>query len=147
MLLNRLVLLFLMTLLPWPAECQVPVNERRTSGRPNLIFIFTDQQRADTMKAYGNAKIKTPNLDALAERSFVFESCYVTQPLCSPSRASLLTGLYPHTHGTWENGISLNKNIPILVEMVKDPDYVSGYFGKWHLGSELSKQRGFTEFD
>ena len=67
--------------------------------RPNLVFIFSDQQRYDTMACYGNQWINTPHLNALALRSFVFRHPYVTQPVCTPSRASIMTGLYPHTAG------------------------------------------------
>ena len=63
----------------------------------NLLFIWTDQQRFDTMKAYGNDRIKAPNLDKLAEKSVVFKNAYVTQPVCTPSRSSVMTGFYPHT--------------------------------------------------
>ena len=58
--------------------------------KPNLLFIFTDQQRADTMRCYGNDHIDTPHLNALADKSFVFENAYVSQPVCSPSRATML---------------------------------------------------------
>ena len=114
---------------------------------PNLIVFLTDQQRADTLGAYGNVQIKTPYLDALAQRGFLFESFYVANPICSPSRASLLTGLYPHRHGTWKNNIPLNPAVPILVEMLEKGAYASAYYGKWHLGNEIFKQRGFTDFD
>ena len=67
------------------------------ADKPNVLFIITDQQRFDTLRCYGNEWIQTPNLDALADRSFVFENAYVTQPVCTPARSSLLTGLYPHT--------------------------------------------------
>ena len=70
---------------------------------PNLFFIFSDQQRYDTMRCYGNTWIRTPSLNVLADRSFVFERAYVTQPVCTPSRASILTGLYPHTAGPTVN--------------------------------------------
>ena len=66
---------------------------------PNLLFIFTDEQRADTLAAYGNTRIHMPNLNRLASQSTVFQRAYVTQPVCTPSRSSLLTGLYPHTSG------------------------------------------------
>ena len=56
--------------------------------KPNLLFIFTDQQRADTMSCYGNDQIETPAMNALADESFVFENAYVSQPVCSPSRAT-----------------------------------------------------------
>ena len=69
------------------------------SKKPNLVFIFSDQQRQDTMACYGNNWIKTPHLNKLANRSFVFKNAYVTQPVCTPSRASIMTGLYPHAAG------------------------------------------------
>src|SRR5690606_31857713 len=124
-----------------------PRGNSRSGKKPNLLFIVTDQQRVDTLKAYGNSKIRTPNLDRLAERNLIFDSAYVTQPLCSPSRASIYTCLYPHTHGTWENDIPLAKEVPILTEMMKDDSYVIGYFGKWHISKEFTTPRGIDEFD
>ena len=116
--------------------------------RPNLLFILTDQQRADTLGAYGNRKIRTPHLDQLAEKGFVFESFYVANVVCAPSRATLLTGLYSHTHGVWTNNVPpLDQKVPILIDMLREGDYVAGYYGKWHLGNEIFKQRGFTHFD
>ena len=76
---------------------------------PNILIVITDQQRFDTLSCYGNQWIHTPNLNRLAEESFVFKNAYVTQPVCTPSRSSILTGLYPHTNGLGRNGISLNK--------------------------------------
>src|SRR6266571_860464 len=95
-----------------------PAIEAKTRAprRPNLLFILTDQQRRDTLGAYGNSVIRTPNLDALARSSVVFERCYVTQPVCTPSRASIMTGLYPHSHGSWHNDIPLDRAVPILPE-------------------------------
>ncbi len=113
--------------------------------KPNIIFIFTDEQRQDTLKVYGNWRIKTPNLDKLAQESVVFTQAYVTQPVCTPSRASILTGLYPHTNGCIENNIPLRKEIPTIAEMMEGEDYIKGYFGKWHLGDEEIPQHGFEE--
>ncbi len=62
-------------------------------SRPNLLFIFTDQQRADTMSAYGNDLIQMPSLNSLASQSTVFDRCYVTQPFCTPSRSTIMTAL------------------------------------------------------
>ena len=70
---------------------------------PNILFIFTDQQRADTMACYGNELIDTPNLNALANRSFVFENAYVSSPICTPSRSTIMTGTWPHTNGCIKN--------------------------------------------
>ena len=60
---------------------------------PNILFLFTDQQRADTLSCYGNTEINTPNLDQLANSSFVFENAYVSQPLCTLTDAQLITYL------------------------------------------------------
>ena len=115
--------------------------------RPNLLFILTDQQRADTLGAYGNKQIKTPHLDALAGNGFLFEAFYVANPMCSPSRATLLTGLYSHTHRVRGNNVPLSPDVPILIDMLERGDYVAGYYGKWHLGNEIFRQRGFTHFE
>jgi arylsulfatase A-like enzyme len=115
--------------------------------RPNLLFILTDQHRRDAVGAHGNPQIRTPHLDALARRGVLFEAAYVTQPLCTPSRASLLTGLYPHTHGAGLNNEPLSRDRRILVEMLAPGAYRSAWFGKWHLGDEIFRQRGFDEFE
>jgi len=110
-----------------------------------VLFIFTDEQRQDTLKVYGNRKIKTPNLDRLAQESVVFTQAYVTQPVCTPARATILSGLYPHTNGCIENNVPLKKEVPTIAEMMEGGDYVKGYFGKWHLGDEEIPQHGFEE--
>ena len=115
-------------------------------SRPNLLFIFTDEQRADTMAAYGNTLIQTPNLNRLAGESFVFERTYVTQPVCTPSRSSILTGLWPHTTGCTRNNIPLPPEMACLPEMLVHDGYATAYHGKWHLGDELFAQHGFDEW-
>lgn len=111
----------------------------------NLVFIFSDQQRWDTMRCYGNEWIETPHLNALSDRSFVFENAYVTQPVCTPARASIMTGLYPHTAGPIVNRIALPSHVRSIAEMVSD-DYLRAYYGKWHLGNDSAPQHGFTEW-
>lgn len=113
--------------------------------KPNLLFIFTDEQRFDTMACYGNQQIHTPNLNALAEESFVFENPYVTQPVCTPSRSSIMTGLYPHTNGCTANNVPLGPETRTIAEMVSD-DYLCAYYGKWHLGDEIIAQHGFGDW-
>lgn len=73
------------------------------SDRPNIVFILTDQQRYDTIAALGFDHMLTPNLDRLAKRGTVFENMYITAPSCAPSRASLFSGVYPHTNGVYRN--------------------------------------------
>ncbi|MBU7005046.1 MAG: sulfatase-like hydrolase/transferase, partial [Theionarchaea archaeon] len=113
---------------------------------PNLLFLFTDEQRADTLSAYGNDRISMPNLDALASESVVFENSYVTQPVCTPSRSTLLTGLYPHTNGCTANNIPIQPGTPCLPEMLPKGKYATGYHGKWHLGDEIFAQHGFDDW-
>ncbi|MDP6039123.1 MAG: sulfatase-like hydrolase/transferase, partial [Candidatus Latescibacteria bacterium] len=113
--------------------------------KPNLLFIFTDQQRFDTMRCYGNDFVETPNLNALSESAFVFEHPYVSQPVCTPARSTIMTGLHPHTNGCVNNNIPLREDVPTLAEMVSD-DYRCGYFGKWHLGNEVITQHGFDQW-
>lgn len=71
--------------------------------KPNIVFILTDQQRIDTIRANGHAHMDTPNLDRLVETGAVFDNMYVTAPSCAPSRASLFSGTYPHTNGVFRN--------------------------------------------
>ena len=114
--------------------------------KPNLLFIWTDEQRADTMAVYGNTKIHSPNLNKLAGESVVFEKAYVTQPICTPNRSAVMTGLWPHTNGCITNNIPLPQDVPCLPELLNDPDYRTAYIGKWHLGDEIFAQHGFEEW-
>jgi arylsulfatase A-like enzyme len=115
------------------------------SRKPNLLFVFTDQQRADTLGCYGNTLVQTPNLDRLADESVLFENAYVSQPVCTPARSSIMTGLFPHANGCTENNVPLEAEIPTIAEMVSS-DYVQGYNGKWHLGDEVIPQHGFEHW-
>ncbi|MCM8804320.1 MAG: sulfatase-like hydrolase/transferase, partial [Candidatus Omnitrophica bacterium] len=111
----------------------------------NLLFIFTDEQRFDTMACYGNSFIHTPNLNALSKESFIFENAYVSQPVCTPSRSTILTGLYPHTNGCISNNVPLLPEIKTIAEMVSE-EYLCAYYGKWHLGDEIIPQHGFEKW-
>ncbi|MEK3890038.1 sulfatase-like hydrolase/transferase [Bacillus sp. FSL K6-3431] len=109
--------------------------------QPNIIFILTDQQRIDTLKAYGGKVSKTPNIDRLVEESVVFNNAYASCPVCTPARASLQTGLYPHNHemrnNTSEPGCkydALPNSPKLLSNKLKEQNYSIGYTGKWHLG-------------
>jgi arylsulfatase A-like enzyme len=114
--------------------------------KSNLLVFLPDQFRADTLGCYGGKNLHAPNLEKLASQSVLFEHAYVTQPVCSPSRSSLLTGTWPHQNGCKSNKDSLSPQLHCLPEMLTDPDYRTGYFGKWHLGDELSAQHGFQEW-
>jgi arylsulfatase A-like enzyme len=121
-------------------------TNRPQKKKPNLLFIWTDEQRADTMAAYGNHKIHAPNLNKLASQSVVFENTYVTQPVCTPNRSAVMTGLWPHQSGCIKNNIPLPPDVPCLPELVGDSEYRTAYMGKWHLGDEIFAQHGFEEW-
>ena len=120
------------------------------TNRPkNILFIWTDQQRPDTIGAYGNPHIRTPHLDRLVGQSALFEQAYCSQPVCAPARATALTGLYPHTHRVTTNGIPLDPSVPAIAELLQPANLVSGHIGMWHLGhtaEPLRPQRGFEPF-
>ena len=114
--------------------------------KPNLIVLLTDQQRADTIIGEKSGKVHAPNLHKLASESVNFERAYVTHPLCVPSRASLLTGMWPHQTGCTKNGISLDPQIRTFAELIGDDNYHPAYMGKWQLGDEAKRQRGFRDW-
>jgi len=116
------------------------------SSIENLLFIFADELAVSALGAYGNPLVHTPNLERLASESVVFERAYVTQPVCTPSRATLLTGQWPHALGCTENNVPLPASARCLPELL-DPDrYATGYIGKWHLGDEIFPQHGFRHW-
>ena len=121
-------------------------GQRRSPDKPNLLFLWTDEQRADTMAAYGNNRFRVPAMNRLASQSMVFDRAYVSQPVCTPSRSTVMTGLWPHQSGCVRNNIPLPAKIRTVPELLGDAAYQTGYMGKWHLGDEIFAQHGFTEW-
>ncbi len=109
---------------------------------PNILFLYTDEQRADTLACYGNKHNLMPNVDRLAAQSTVFDRAYCTNPVCTPSRGSILTGLYAHAHGAHDNNTFIDRDAKCLPEHLPAGAYATGYFGKWHLGDEIFPQHG-----
>jgi len=103
------------------------------SARPNLLYIFADQWRAQATGYAGNPDVQTPNIDRLEKQSINFENAVSTCSVCSPYRASLLTGQYPLTHGVFLNDLHLNDAAQSLAEVYRDAGYKTAYIGKWHL--------------
>ncbi len=113
--------------------------------QPNVLLLWSDQHRADVMPSAGNSVVQAPHLAALARDSYVFSRAYCTSPLCTPSRGSILTGLWPHHHGAEGNNARLRPDARTFAERLP-ADYVTGYFGKWHLGDEIVPQHGFQQW-
>ncbi len=102
----------------------------------NIIFYFTDQQRADTCGCYGQPLPITPNLDQLAEEGVRFDLAFSPQPVCGPCRALFQTGKYPTETGCFRNNIMLPRNIKTLGQYIEEAGYETAYIGKWHLASD-----------
>lgn len=102
------------------------------SEKMNVLFIITDQQRADMLHCYGNNIIKTPNIDKLASESVRFSNAFCTNPMCMPNRATLLTGYYPNVHGVRSNGINLPLDIPTITNTLVNRGYHTINVGKTH---------------
>ena len=97
---------------------------------PNLLFIIVDEQRYDTLAAYGNDRIQMPSLNELATESLVFERAYCCQPVCGPSRSGILTGTWPHWNGQSENGRRMRDDVPCLPALISRGNYAKGYLGR-----------------
>ena len=138
---------------------------------PNLLFILTDDQGAWALRCAGNADVCTPNLDRLAAAGWRFENFFCTSPVCSPARASLLTGRIPSAHGVldWLRGGNLDKaalgrmgsdpyyekeekpiqylaGMTCYTDVLKENGYACALAGKWHLGDSLVPQHGFDRW-
>lgn len=104
--------------------------------QPNIVFFFSDQQRADTLGCYGQRLPVTPNLDRLASEGVRYEWAFTCQPVCGPARACLQTGLYATQIGCFVNGISLAPGTQTLAHRLGGAGYQTAYVGKWHLASD-----------
>jgi len=101
--------------------------------KPNLVFLLADQWRAQATGYSGDPNAKTPNLDKLAQQSINFTNAVSGCPVCSPYRASLITGRYPLTHGVFLNDVTLNNEAVSIAQAYARAGYQTGYIGKWHL--------------
>ncbi len=106
-----------------------------TTRAPNILLLFSDQQRPDTMGCYGQKLPITPHLDRLAAEGVRFESAFTCQPVCGPARAALQTGKWATQTGCFKNDIALPETERTLAHYLGDAGYQTGYVGKWHLAS------------
>jgi choline-sulfatase len=103
------------------------------SKKPNIIYIFSDQHRGDTLGCVGHPTVITPNLDRLASEGVVFSKCFTNSPLCMPARATMMTGQYVCEHGVWTNQIEANSKSPSHVRNILNAGYHTALIGKTHL--------------
>jgi arylsulfatase A-like enzyme len=101
--------------------------------QPNVIFILTDQWRSTAFGYAGNSQVKTPNIDRFAEEAVIFTNAVSVCPVCTPYRASLLTGRYPTSTGMYLNDLYLPERELCMAEIYKAKGYTTAYYGKWHL--------------
>jgi arylsulfatase A-like enzyme len=111
--------------------------------RPNIVYIFTDQQFAGAMSCTGNAELHTPAMDRLSDEGVRFERAYCTYPLCTPSRASMMAGRWPHEVGIDRNGLPIDAAFreEELGHLLSEAGYTCAYGGKWHI-PEISIPEG-----
>jgi arylsulfatase A-like enzyme len=143
--------------------CTVPIFPRRTflslcaapffgcarSGdsdkRPNILFILMDDVRWDDLGYAGHPFVRTPNIDRIAREGIQFRNVFAATPLCSPNRASILTGQYAHTHGIVDNvdRSPLSHQLVTFPRLLHDAGYETAFIGKWHMGIDDSPRPGF----
>ena len=121
--------------------CAALANGPEQARRPNVVYILTDDQRWDAMSCAGHPFLKTPNLDRLAAEGVRFANMFGTTSLCSPSRASFLSGLYAHTHKVLNNFTDYPNDLASWPRRLQESGYETAYIGKWHMGEQSDERR------
>jgi arylsulfatase A-like enzyme len=119
----------------------------QAADRPNVLFVLCDDLRQDALGCYGSEHVKTPNIDRLAKEGVLFQNSFCTTSLCSPSRASILSGLYAHTHGVTNNFTEYPTAMESFPQVLQKAGYATAYIGKYHMGEENDEPRpGYDYF-
>jgi arylsulfatase A-like enzyme len=119
---------------------------RPTRRPPNVVFVLTDDQRWDCLSCAGHSFLKTPNMDRIGNEGVRFANAFVTSSLCSPSRASFLSGLYPHAHTVINNFTEYPDDLPSYPRALQRAGYNTAYIGKWHMGENNDEHRAGFDF-
>lgn len=128
------------------AAC-APIAQAQTARPRNIVFILTDDHRYDALGVMAHPLARTPNMDALARGGAHMRNAFVTTALCSPSRASILTGTYAHTHGVVDNFTPIPPGLPNVGQLLQQSGYQTALIGKWHIGDATdAPQPGFDHW-
>ncbi|HRX82499.1 MAG TPA: sulfatase-like hydrolase/transferase, partial [Pirellulaceae bacterium] len=104
--------------------------------RPNILFVFSDDHGYQALSCYGSKVNQTPNLDRIAKEGMRFDRCFVTNSICGPSRAVILTGKYSHLNGFVHNGNKFNGQQQTVSKLLQSAGYQTAVIGKWHLSTD-----------
>lgn len=129
----------LLTALMIVCALTAPASAQQTQpahDRPNIIFIFTDDHASMAISAYGSVVNQTPNIDRIANEGMRFDNCLVTNSICGPSRATILTGKYSHANGFYTNKDTFDGSQQTFPKLMQDAGYATAMIGKWHLKSD-----------
>ena len=144
---NKCIFFFVALLL---TGCGKPAGDiaetQLQDNRPNIVFVLVDDLRWDEIGVAGHPYASTPNIDRIAHEGAYFSRAFTTTPLCSPARATFLTGLYPHTNGITDN-LARNEQshkLETFPKMLHADGYDTAFIGKWHMGNDDSPRPGFS---
>ena len=125
----------------------LPVPLAAQSDRPNVLLVLCDDIRWNALSCMGHPHIKTPNIDQLADEGMLFQNTFCTTSLCSPSRASILSGMYAHAHGVTNNFTEYPEDMVTFPRQLQAAGYETAYLGKYHMGEDNDEPRpGFDHF-
>src|SRR3954452_5362952 len=134
---------------PFSAVAQTTQRTAQPTKRPNVVFILVDDQRWDSLGCAGHPFLKTPNIDRIAREGAYFNNYFVTLPLCSPSRGSILTGQYAHKNGVNDNVTDhseLSHKLVTFPRLLHDAGYTTAHIGKWHMGTDATPRPGYDRW-